>query len=532
MNEIERVKDLMTEAGSVDPTVGSGTLSPHLPPVDAAALAAVIRGLSRNSKLVVVSNREPVIHEARDDGVREIRPASGMITGIEPIVRAVSGTWVAHGSGSADRRAVDTNDRFTVSGGRSSYALRRVWLTRQEEQGYYYGVANSALWPLCHIVYARPQFSRRQWETYRRVNEKFCAAVLEEIGSEDAIVFIQDYHLALLPRLLRQARPDLTIVMFWHIPWPNPEAFRIMPWGEELLDGLLGSDLLGFHIQYHCNNFLDTVDHRVEARIDREQFSVFRGGTPTYVRPFPISVDFEQVIDDAVSVPVRHRVEEILAAIEHDGRQQLLVGVDRLDYTKGIIERLRAVDRLLLEYPELRGRVTLLQLAAPSRTHVEAYRRLGQEMDALVDDINWRHQDDTWQPIRLLRGHHDYTTVMAAYQVARVLLVTSLHDGMNLVAKEFVAARRDEDGVLLLSKYTGAARELADAVQVNPFDIDAMTQALYGALTMEAAERRERMVRMRELVRTHNVYEWGIKIFTELQAIQPLVRAARRGGGA
>jgi trehalose 6-phosphate synthase len=508
-------------------TISTTPADPLANVLTAADLAQVVRDVARGNKLIVVSNREPVIHEHDGGRIREVRPASGMVTGIEPIVRAVSGSWIAHGSGNADRRCVDERNSYQVETGHGRYSLRRVWLTRQEEQGYYYGVANGALWPLCHIVYSRPQFSRAQWLTYRRVNEKFCTAVIEEAGDDNAIVFIQDYHLGLLPRMLRERRPDLTIVQFWHIPWPNPEAFRILPWGEELLDGLLGNDLLGFHIQYHCNNFFDTVDNRIEARVDREHLRVFRGGAPTYVRPFPISVDFDQIAGDAQSPEVSARIAEILGGLDQPGDQRFLVGVDRLDYTKGILERLTAIDRLFIEHPQYVGKVTLLQLAAPSRTQVESYRLLNQDLDALVDAINLRHQTDTWQPIRLMRGHHDYLTVLAAYLIADVLMVTSLHDGMNLVAKEFIAARNDSSGVLLLSKYTGAARELADAIQVNPFDPDEMVDAMHHALSLEETERREKMTRLRRLVRTGNVYDWGIRVFEELRRIK--IQAANRG---
>lgn len=495
---------------------------------DAPALARVIREVADGSKLVVVSNREPVIHESFGSGFREIRPASGMVTGIEPILRAVHGTWVAHGSGSADRRTVDLRNRLPVPMHQPQYTLRRVWLTDEEEQGYYSGVANSAIWPLCHIAYARPSFCRSDWELYRQVNAKFCKAVLDEIGIGPAIVFIQDYHLALLPRMLKDQRPDLTVIHFWHIPWPNPEAFRIFPWGEELLDGLLGNDLLGFHIQYHCNNFLDTVDTVIESRVDRELFRIFRGGKMTFVRPFPISVDVDQIAIDSASDEVSRRAQEILCEIECTATDQtLLVGVDRLDYTKGIPERLRAFEQMLAGNSELHGKVTLLQLAAPSRTDVDKYRRLDAKIEVLVDEINQKYRTPKWMPIRFLRSHHDYTTVLAAYQLAHTLLVTSVHDGMNLVAKEFIAARVDGDGVLLLSRYTGAARELIDAVQVNPYDVDEVAASLYASLVMSESDRRERMARMRRLVSSNNIYGWGTSIFEEVRRIEPIMAAER-----
>ena len=481
-------------------------------------LSAVVSRVTSGKKLIVVSNREPAMHVRGPEGIRMVRPASGMVAAVEPFLKVVGGTWVAHGSGSADRLVVDARDRIGVPAEAPRYTLRRVWLTRKEENGYYYGLSNTALWPLCHIVYKRPHFSRSDWETYRSVNGRFRDAVLQEAGDGPAIVFIQDYHLALLPRLVKAARPDLQVIQFWHIPWPNREAFRIFPWGEELLDGMLGNDLLGFHLQYHCNNFLDTVDRAIEARVDYEHFRVYRGGRPTYVRPFPISVDFVQIGEDVGSPEVERRRTSFVKELEiENGGPKLLVGADRIDYTKGIPERLRAFDLLLTRRPEFRAKAMMVQLAAPSRTHVEEYRKLNEELDALVDDINWRHQTDLWTPIRLLRAHHDYFSVLAACRMAHVLLVTSLHDGMNLVAKEFVAARTDVDGVLLLSQYTGSARDLVDALQVNPYDVDQMVDAMVKALTMPKAERRKRMSRMRAHVAKNTVYGWGDRIFEELE---------------
>ncbi|MGE5190340.1 MAG: alpha,alpha-trehalose-phosphate synthase (UDP-forming), partial [Gemmatimonadota bacterium] len=424
----------------------------------ASELSETVTRVSSGAKLIVVSNREPVSHERGPGGIRAVRPASGMVAAIEPIVRAVGGTWVAYGSGPADRLVTDARDRVRLPEGDPRYTLRRVWLSEKEVNGYYHGVSNTALWPLCHIVYTRPHFSRDDWDTYRGVNGRFRDAVLEEAGGGPAIVFIQDYHLALLPRMLKDARPDLKVLQFWHIPWPNREAFRILPWGQELLDGLLGNDVLGFHLQYHCNNFLDTVDRGIEALVDYERFCAFRGGRPTYVRAFPISVAAEQIARDAGSPEVEARKASFAREI---GTQvtgaTLFVGADRIDYTKGIPERLRAFDRMLTLHPELKGKVCLVQLAAPSRTKVAAYRDLNRELDRLVGEINRRHGGGVpfpgvfrglgrllgggrtgahgWMPIRFLRAHHDYYAVLAACRMAHVALVTSLHDGMNLVAK-------------------------------------------------------------------------------------------------
>ncbi|MDD4050572.1 MAG: trehalose-6-phosphate synthase [candidate division Zixibacteria bacterium] len=480
-------------------------------------LMSLASQVAKDAKIIVVSNREPVVHELTDHGIEAIRPASGLVTGLEPIVKAVHGTWVAHGSGSADRQVVDRNDRVGIPREHPEYILRRVWLTRREEAGYYYGLSNNALWPLCHIAYTRPVFSRSDWDQYKAVNEKFCSAILEEVGQERAVIFIQDYHLALLPRLLKNNRPDLTVVQFWHIPWPNREAFRIFPWGEELLDGLLGNDILGFHVQYHCNNFLDTVDRGIEAKVDYEHFRVFRGGHPTIVRPFPISIDQAQIGRDAQQPAVAVRLGQLRTQFtQAPDEQQFIVGVDRIDYTKGILERLRGFDTLLKDHPELKGRVTFLNFSAPSRTHVEAYRELDDKIDELVDEVNWRHQTEQWVPVQFLRSHHDYVTVLAAYQLADVLMVTSLHDGMNLVAKEFVAARGDESGVLVLSTYTGAARELEDAVLVNPYDTDLLAEQMYAALTMPQSDRQRRMRHLREAIAKNDIYRWGERIFQEI----------------
>jgi trehalose 6-phosphate synthase len=483
-------------------------------------LVKYIAEVTSGAKLIVVSNREPCIHEYTPEGIKAIRPASGLVTAIEPIVHVVGGTWVAHGSGPADRIVVDEKGRVRLPENEPAYTLRRVWLTRKEEDGYYYGASNQAIWPLCHIVYARPHFSRKDWEMYQSVNQRFCDAVLEEADNAPAIVFIQDYHLALLPRLLKNNRPDLIIIHFWHIPWPNKEAFRIFPWGEELLDGLLGNDILGFHIQYHCNNFLDTVDRGIEAKVDYEHFKVFRGGRPTYIRPFPISVDFTQISLDSDSPRVKNIQEGFFKELGEEILQtKLYVGVDRIDYTKGIPERLKGFDLMLRRHPELRSKVTLLQLGVPSRTHIEDYRKTNDIIEDLVDEINWEHQTEEWSPIQFLKGSHDYYTVLAAYRIAAVLLVTSLHDGMNLVAKEFISSRTDGDGVLLLSQYTGAARELSDALLVNPFDIEQLADTMYDAYVMSAVERKRRMEHLRSQVEENTVYHWGRKIFEEVNRI-------------
>jgi len=492
-------------------------------------LEEMVRTRLAGTRLVVVANREPFIHLYEGGEIRCMRPASGVTTALDPVMRACGGVWIGHGSGDADRAASDEQSRVAVPPEDPSYTLRRVWLSREEEEGYYYGFANSALWPLCHVAYTRPSFEAEHWEAYRLVNRKFAEAVLEEIGEQRAVVFVQDYHFALLPRLLRQARPDLTIVQFWHIPWPNPETFRVCPWKEEILNGLLGNNLLAFHTQYHCNNFLETVDRHMESRVCFERFAVTRRGHTTEVRPQPISVDPNEIA--ALAPADLAHEERCLRARLRVGDLPLLIGVDRIDYIKGIPERLRAVDRLLCKYPEWRRKFCFVQVGAPSRTHIGEYRALNESVKALVEEINWRHGDGSWDPIVFLHEHHGPEKLAVLYQTARACVVTSLHDGMNLVAKEFVAARTDEQGVLVLSEFTGAAPELTDALIVNPYAIDQLAEAYQTALRMPAGEQKRRMRRMRRQVADNNIYRWaGMLLSAAGRFVEPEAPSLNRRG--
>jgi alpha,alpha-trehalose-phosphate synthase [UDP-forming] len=480
-------------------------------------LAIHIQGRLEEGKLIVVSNREPYMHVHNGKSVECIVPASGLVTALEPILRACSGTWVAHGSGDADREMVDRHDRLRVPPEDPNYTLRRVWLTKEEEQGYYYGFANEGLWPLCHIAHTRPIFRASDWQSYFEANQKFADAVVEEIADcQRPVVLVQDYHFALLPRLIKMQRPDARVAIFWHIPWPNPEAFGICPWRRELLEGLLGADLIGFHTQSHCNNFLETVDRTLESRIDWEHFTASRLDHHTMVRPFPISVDLTNGL---------HAVEdhdssyaERTALFKSLGIEATLmgVGVDRIDYTKGILERFLAIERFLEKWPVYRGQFTFVQIGAPSRTHIKRYHDFLGEVELEAERINWRFQTGKWKPILFLKRQHSHEEIDKYYRAADLCLVTSLHDGMNLVAKEFVAARSDERGVLILSQFTGAARELRDALLVNPYDIDETAEAMRRALEMEPEEKELRMQRMRRTVRENNVYRWAANLVTEL----------------
>ncbi len=479
-------------------------------------------------EVIVVSNREPYIHVRSGDGIEIQRPASGLVTAVEPVMRACAGTWIAHGSGSADRGSVDAAGRLRVPPENPSYTLRRVWLSEEEEKGYYYGLANEGLWPLCHIAHVRPTFRMQDWNQYVAVNRKFADAVVKEVHSDDPIVLIQDYHFALLPQLVRKRLPRATIITFWHIPWPNPESFGICPWRREIIDGLLGSTILGFHTRYHCNNFLQTVDRFVEARIEYESSTVSFGGHLTRVEAYPISIAWPDAAPNGESAEaMRARVRRDLGV---DEAHLLGLGLDRLDYTKGIVERLRSVERLLELHPKWLGRFSFVQIAAPSRSSLEDYQHFEKQVRATADEINKRFGASGWLPIRLLIEHHNEGSVRAHYRACDVCMVTSLHDGMNLVAKEFVAARDDERGVLILSQFAGASRELHEALIVNPYFIEEMATTLHRALSMPEQEQRERMVSLRDLVRELNVYRWAGRMLVDAARLRRRERFAVRVG--
>jgi trehalose 6-phosphate synthase len=469
----------------------------------------------RGYKFIVVANREPFIHTSDGGQIRVLRPASGMALALHPVMLACDGTWVAHGSGNADRDVVDEHDRVRVPPERPRYTLRRVWLTAEQEAGYYYGLSNGGLWPLFHLSFTRPRFAPQDWETYREVNRLFADAVLEEVGEEPAFVFIQDFHFCLLPRMLRAAHPRLIIAQFWHIPWPNHEVFATFPWGEELLDGMLGNDLLGFHVHHHCQNFLDSVDRGIEARVDIDHYEAHRGGHSTLVRPFPISIDFKAHDAQARTEDVEAAMVRWRAALRLED-EPLGVGIERLDYTKGIPDRIRAIDYLLETHPEYRGRLRFLQIAVPSRIQLPAYQQIDNEVHETIRAVNERWRSGEWEPITYIRKHQGPVDMMALHRLADFCIVSSLHDGMNLVAKEFVASRHDEDGVLILSRFTGSARELDDALLVNPFSIEQIAESVHMALSLPEEERSRRMRRMRAQVEKNNVYRWAGKILSSL----------------
>ena len=487
----------------------------------AERLRISVQAKLEGSRLFAISNREPYEHFKRGDKLEWSVPASGLVTALEPILRACDGTWIAHATGNADGEVIDERGCVRVPPDQPHYTLRRVWLSPEEEQGFYLGVANEGLWPLCHIAHTRPSFKEEDWLQYRNVNRRFADALLEEIAHEEnPVVLAQDYHFALLPRMIKEARPDVRLAIFWHIPWPNPEAFGICPWQREVLDGLLGADLVGFHIQSHCNNFLDTVDRALESRIDRERFAVTRHGHLTCVRSFPISVSLPNEGDDPAPAQSPYLMRAELLRAQGVEASMMGIGVDRMDYTKGIPERLRALERFFEICPRYQRQFTFVQIGAPSRTQIPRYHDVMAEVESETERINQRFQTNNWKPIVLLVRHHSHEEILPYYRTADFCMITSLHDGMNLVAKEYVAARSDEQGALILSRFTGASHELVDALLVNPYDTGELARAIHRALEMEPEEKRARMVRMRAQVREHNIYRWAGNLVAELASVR------------
>lgn len=473
-----------------------------------------------DNALYVVSNREPYMH-MHDPTTGEIKciiPAGGVVTAIHPMLSACGGTWIAHGGGNADKKFVNSKDKLGVPPDDIRYILKRIWLSKEEEEGYYYGFSNEGLWPLCHNTHTRPIFREQDWLMYKKVNRKFADAIIEELPVNNPFIFIQDYHFTLLGKYIKEKRPDATIALFWHIPWPNPEAFSICPYQKEILDGLLGCDLIGFHVQNHCNNFLDTANRLIESRVDTEKYSVMRFGKETFIRPFPISIDSSgsaKTYDPDIITEVEKLRKEF------DLNNKIIgVGVDRIDYTKGIVERLLAIDRFLEKYLEYKNKFVFIQLGSPSRTHIKRYHELISEIDELVEKINWKYLTGNWKPIIYLKKHFSHEEIEPFYALADMCIVSSLHDGMNLVAKEYIHAKKDLSGCLLLSQFTGAARELTDAILINPYSAEEFADSIKYAIKLSDEEKKQKMKNMRSIITNNNVYRWAASIISELTTIK------------
>lgn len=464
--------------------------------------------------LVVVSNREPWIHERTADGIVAKPTPGGVSVALDALMRERGGVWIAHGAGSADREVVNEHDSVEVPPDAPAYRLRRLWLTDQQVEGYYAGFSNSALWPLCHQAHVRPVFKAEDWDTYRQVNQHFAEAVALEAPPESS-VFLNDYHLALVARGLRRRRPALRTALFWHIPWPDVDRLRICPWRRDILEGLLSNDLLAFQVPRDTRNFLSAVLEELGAPVTGN--TVFWDGRATRVVSIPIGADFERISTTLADESMPERMRTLVADLGLEGRV-VGVGVDRLDYTKGIPERMEAIGRLLRENPTLSGRFTFVQIGVPSREDVPAYAAISAEIDAIVARINTDFGTGPADgPIRYLKQTFRLPELVALYRLADFCIVSSLHDGMNLVAKEFVAARDDLDGVLILSELAGAAQELPEALIINPYDERGFTAAIARAIEMPVWERHRRMRALRRQVAGRDVLAWASDILDRLE---------------
>jgi trehalose-6-phosphate synthase len=480
-------------------------------------LKVEVENLLQKKKMIVVSNREPYMHIHSGKEIKCIVPASGMITAMEPILKACSGLWIASGTGDADMETVDKNDKVEVPPDDPKYTLKRLWLTKEEEDHFYYGFSNEGLWPLCHIAHTRPTFRNDDWDFYKKVNNDFARAVLDETkDDEQPFILIQDFHFALLPELIKKEKPKSRVAIFWHIPWPNPESFGICPWQREILQGMLGADLIGFHTQYHCNHFLETVSNALESRVLWENFSVRMAGQTTLVKPFPISIAF--TLKDFDNNSQKLKPSQLLKA--HGITATFMgIGVDRIDYTKGIIEKFLAIERFLEKNHSYVGKFTFVQIGAPSRSLLKSYSDIASEIDVEAARINTRFKTKEWKPILLLKRHHSHEEIHPFYSSADFCMVTSLHDGMNLVAKEFVASRNQNDGTLILSRFAGASKELQGALIVNPYDIEKSADSIKTALEMSGEEQNQRMKQMRMVIVRHNIYSWAATIIRTMSTI-------------
>ena len=467
---------------------------------------------------LVASNREPYIHTMSGDEIICNRPVSGLTQALDPVMRASKGSWIAYGSGDADKKVVDSHDRVAVPPEKPEYTLRRVWLTQEEVEGFYLGFSNEALWPLCHVTFTPPIFKESNWNAYKKVNQIFADVVMQEVADRKAVVLVQDYHFALLSRLIKEQNPGLTVGQFWHIPWPTHEIFRTCPWQEEILEGMLGNDLMGFHIKSFCDNFLDSVEHLLKAKVDRNKSVITYRDKTTLVQPFPISVDFDSISQDAGIETVEQEMDTLPRELDLEDKY-VGIGMDRIDYTKGIPERLQALDKFLEDNPGYRGKLVFIQAGMPSRTQIESYQNLMKRTDDLANSINDKYGTDSWKPVIMLTRQLTLPALNALRRLAHFCIVSSLHDGMNLVAKEYVSARTDEDGVLILSQFTGAAAELTDALLINPYSISEFAGKIKEAIEMPEAERQRRMKTMRQIVASNNIYRWGADNVSRLISI-------------
>ncbi|GMT47084.1 MAG: hypothetical protein IEMM0007_0650 [bacterium] len=468
--------------------------------------------------LFIVSNREPYIHKKTLKGTKVDKPAGGLTSAMDAVLKATGGTWIAWGSGSGDKEAVDEKDCIAVPPENPSYTLKRVWLSKKVSENYYHGYSNQVLWPLCHIALDRVYFRRRFWEDYKKANHLFAEATLQE-AEEDCVVWIHDYHLCLVPRILREEKPSLTIAHFWHIPWPDWSVFRVCPQSTQILEGLLGNDIIGFQIPLFAKNFMDCVKETLDAEINYDESTVIYRGQTTRLKSFPISIDYDRFNSTAHSKKVSGLMKKLRA--KSSLPQYTGVGVDRLEYTKGLIKRLQALSLFFEKYERYRKKFTFLQITVPTRMK-EPYISYQRTVEKLIEKINKKYATDDWKPIININKKLDHTELVAYYRMADIGLISSIYDGMNLVAKEYIASQADEKGVLILSEFAGAADELEGAILVNPYDIENFADSINRALKMPEKEKRDRMRLLRKQVEEHDIYKWILDIFHELTLISSM----------
>jgi alpha,alpha-trehalose-phosphate synthase [UDP-forming] len=478
------------------------------------SLISLVETKLSGRKLIIASNREPYVHIYRGDSIAWYRSAGGLTVALDSMAAACNAIWVCHGEGNADFRMTNGRGEVGVPPDNPKYLLKRMRLTKREVAEYYEGFSNETLWPLCHVSYVRPKFIYRTWLTYQEVNRKFADAILEA-ADPNSIIFLQDYHLCLVAKYLKEAMPGLTTVLFWHIPWPNHEIFRICPWKRDILEGLLSNDIVGFHLKYHADNFAETVDRELECRIDREKMIIERGQRATRIRAYPISIDFKSIYLQAEDQKTHDTYEKKITEMRLRN-VKVGLGVDRLDYTKGIPERIDALDRLFEKYREHQGAFTFIQVGVPSRTHIEDYQHVVNDIESKISALNEKYRTDEWEPVIFLKGQYDFDVLIPFYKMADVCIVSALHDGMNLVAKEFIAASSNDRGVLILSNFTGAARELEHAIIINPYDTESFADIIHSSILMPREEQKMRLSRMRLRVAENNIYTWAQKILNDV----------------
>lgn len=507
-NEISQITKSLFEARRSASEEARMRLEKLDTPWTAERLKEFIKAYLKDRKIFLVSNREPYIHTKIKNEITWSEPASGAVTALEPVMQSCGGMWIARSFGNADKETADENGKLMVPPDDPKYTLKRIWLSDKEIKGHYVGFSNEALWPLCHMAHVRPIFRKEDWREYKKVNGKFAQNLLAEIKNiQNPLILIQDFHFALLPRMIKTSRPDAQICIFWHVPWPSAEAFSICPWRKEILEGMLGADIIGFHTQQYCNNFIDTVGKEIESLIDLDQSSISKEGHISYIKPFPISIAFSNDEKQSDEKPDRGTLNKLNIKTEFIG-----LGVDRLDYIKGILERFKGIETFLEKYPDYVKKFTFLQIAPLSREEAEKYKEYNELVTKEAERINTKFGVSDWKPIVLEKKFYNHKELDHLYKLANFCLVTSIHDGMNLVAKEFVASRNDEEGVLILSNFTGASRDLKKALMVNPYNSEQTAEAIKTALVMSLSEQHRRMKSMREAIKNYNIYRWSAEL--------------------